>query len=258
MNRPWMPLYIADYRADTTRLSTIEHGAYLLLIMEYWRASGLPDDDKQLSRIVGLTMAQWKRMRSVIQCFFHDGWRHKRIDEELAHCLEVSNKRKAAVEQREIKRLSNDGSNDRSDDDTLQTSHSKKEEGKKKIRAVETTRPANVEFLAFWGKYPKRKGANPKAPAEKLFDRAVKAGADPKIMIAAVEAGTGYDRDQIGTGYIPRATTWISERRWEEYLDGSEAERARRQQNIEFMTAKGWTWDGTKWVPPPDAERKAG
>ncbi len=84
MSRPWMPLYVADYRNDTVHLSAAEHGAYLLLIMHYWSAGVLPDDDRQLARITAMTAAEWRRARPVVQAFFQDGWRHKRIEEEIA------------------------------------------------------------------------------------------------------------------------------------------------------------------------------
>jgi uncharacterized protein YdaU (DUF1376 family) len=42
MSQPWMPLYVGDYIADTAHLSCAESGAYLHLIMHYWRAGSLP------------------------------------------------------------------------------------------------------------------------------------------------------------------------------------------------------------------------
>ena len=44
---PSMPMYWDAYIADTTHLSTEEHGAYLLLLAAMWRRDGsVPDDDK--------------------------------------------------------------------------------------------------------------------------------------------------------------------------------------------------------------------
>ncbi len=96
MNRPWMPLYVGDYLGDTGHLTTRQHGAYLLLMMHYWRKGGLPDDDSQLAKITKLPLEVWTEDRGIIQSFFYDGWRHKRIDAELAKMMKVSAKRAIA------------------------------------------------------------------------------------------------------------------------------------------------------------------
>lgn len=84
MARPWMPLWIADYRQDTAHLNAAQHGAYLLLIMHYWATGALPVDDAQLARIACMTPAEWKRSRSTIAAFFDGGWKHGRVEEEIA------------------------------------------------------------------------------------------------------------------------------------------------------------------------------
>jgi len=96
VQRPWMPLYVGDYLGDTGHLTTTQHGAYLLLMMHYWRKGGLPDDDKQLAKITKLPLKVWIDYRPIIQDFFYDGWQHKRINRELHKMLEVSEKRALA------------------------------------------------------------------------------------------------------------------------------------------------------------------
>jgi uncharacterized protein YdaU (DUF1376 family) len=91
-----MPLYVGDYLGDTGHLTTAQHGAYLLLMMHYWRKGELPDDDSQLSKITKLPLKTWCDYRAVLQAFFHDGWRHKRIDAELVRMMRVSEKRASA------------------------------------------------------------------------------------------------------------------------------------------------------------------
>lgn len=88
----WMPLYLADYRADTIRLSTEQHGAYLLILMDYWRNGPPPDDDRVLAQITGLTLQRWKAHRQTIQAFFTIGggvWKQKRAEFELKKAREL-------------------------------------------------------------------------------------------------------------------------------------------------------------------------
>jgi uncharacterized protein YdaU (DUF1376 family) len=91
-----MPFYVADYLADTSHLSTVEHGAYLLLIMHYWQSGGLPAEDRKLARIARLNEREWTGIRETIAEFFDDNWQHSRIESELAKAEDKISKRSAA------------------------------------------------------------------------------------------------------------------------------------------------------------------
>lgn len=83
----YMPLYVGDYLADAAHISTLAHGAYLLLIMNYWqRGKALPANDRVLAGVAKLTPEQWADVKLDLADFFQeiDGcWRHKRIEQEL-------------------------------------------------------------------------------------------------------------------------------------------------------------------------------
>lgn len=96
-NRAWMPLSIDDYMADTGHLTVEEHGAYLMLIMRYWKKGGLPDDDRLVQRYAMMSDDQWVKSRDILLAFFYDGWRHKRIDAELSKADEIIEKRRKAA-----------------------------------------------------------------------------------------------------------------------------------------------------------------
>ena len=83
-----MPFYPADYLADTRRLTTEQHGAYLLLLMDSWSSGALPDDDAVLARVAGLDTESWTRTRQALAGYFEiaDGkWVHARIEREREH-----------------------------------------------------------------------------------------------------------------------------------------------------------------------------
>lgn len=104
----YMPLYVADYLADAAHLTAQEHGAYLLLIMNYWqRGKPLPDNDRVLAGVARVSADEWPHVREVLEPFFlieGGQWLHKRIDAELASSnarLDAASKAgKASAERR--------------------------------------------------------------------------------------------------------------------------------------------------------------
>lgn len=97
-NDAWMAFYTADYLKDTTRLTTLGHGAYILLLIEYWNTGPLPDNDEDLAAITRMPLKDWLKMRPNLARlpFFNvaDGiWRQKRADEEIAKREGVSSAR---------------------------------------------------------------------------------------------------------------------------------------------------------------------
>jgi uncharacterized protein YdaU (DUF1376 family) len=86
-----MPMFWADFIADTQHLDAAESGAYLLLIGHYWSTGRPPpDDDRQLARIARMSPADWRRARPIIRAFFQDGWKHKRVEFELTEAARIS------------------------------------------------------------------------------------------------------------------------------------------------------------------------
>lgn len=97
MSRAWMPLFIGDYLRDTMDLSTLEHGAYLLLIMHYWQNGSLPETTAGLAKISRLPWSTFRDHESRLARFFEQpGWRHKRIDAELAKADKANASRRLA------------------------------------------------------------------------------------------------------------------------------------------------------------------
>lgn len=93
MSRAWMPFYVGDYLADTQHLTTLQHGAYVLLIMSYWQRGGLPTDDQAIAQICHLNRSQWDSNCQAIAKLFLPGWKHKRIERELEKANQLSEKR---------------------------------------------------------------------------------------------------------------------------------------------------------------------
>lgn len=107
---PYMKLYVGDYLADTTHLTTVEHGAYTLLLMAMWRSGGsLPAADDNLARLARCTLAEWSAMKPTILAFFlrsRSRLTHKRVTKEMAKYDAISDTRSEAGKKGAFKKHS--------------------------------------------------------------------------------------------------------------------------------------------------------
>lgn len=91
---PWnVPAYITD----TTHLSTLQHGAYMLILMAMWRHGGkLPDDDRVLANITKLPMGRWKSIMGPVRALLRPAGEgflsQKKLNNTLGKILETSKK----------------------------------------------------------------------------------------------------------------------------------------------------------------------
>lgn len=101
---PYMQLYVADYLADTMHLNVDQHGAYLLLIMNYWQTGKpLPDNDQRLQCVCRTSAEHWQELRPALEEFFviKDGyWFHNRLDKDLEKVKSKSESARKAAEKR--------------------------------------------------------------------------------------------------------------------------------------------------------------
>lgn len=117
----WMPLYVADYLADTTRLNAAQHGAYMLLLMEIWRNGPVANVPSELAMITKTDVRTWsKDIWPTLKRFFQtddDGNLYqKRLLLERQKAEEISNKRREAVQQRKDRQANKPPANTQQED----------------------------------------------------------------------------------------------------------------------------------------------
>lgn len=105
-----MPLYVGDYLSATTRLTTEQHGAYFLLLLDYWKSGPPPNDDAVLAQIARMSPAAWRKAKAAILGFFEvrDGVLiQKRVEKERARTAEIKERYSERGQKGAAKRWSN-------------------------------------------------------------------------------------------------------------------------------------------------------
>ena len=87
--RPYFRFFMGDYLADTGHLDTVEHGAYCLILIDYYKhRRGPGNDQKKLAKIAKLSPKKFAAISETILEFFEikEGrlW-SKRVEKELQY-----------------------------------------------------------------------------------------------------------------------------------------------------------------------------
>lgn len=270
---PAFPLWTDAYLADTGHLTTIEHGAYLLLLVTMWRNGGaLPNDDRQLAKFVRMTSGQWLRIKPTLMSFFKvspDSISQGRLTDELAivrqKSAKQSNSARAKWRKENNKRhASADAKVDDSDmPNTCQVdapiSTPTIEEDKSSSYLSETSsdqkpkKPKREKypeaFEAFWNAYPRSANMSKK----EAYDEWKKLDEDDQHACHAGIAGYRVFLKEHPNLETIHACRFISKRRFEGHAEAQAApvdDPSVWTKRMNYARTKQ-TWDSLKWGPLP-------
>lgn len=227
---PYMQFYVADYLADTAHLTTEEHGAYLLLIFNYWqRGKSLRVD--RLATVARLSNERWASVKDSLEEFFYEEngeWKHKRIEADLQVVNDQIQQRvnagKASARARALNKQRND--NNRSapavteDEQPLNGKAANLDIDTKNENLESKTKKTLLDdFELLWNTFDKRfgeKGSRKKAETEYLKIKPDRDLADEMLFALSTQAQDKESKHAAGQFYsnFPHVERWLRDRRW--------------------------------------------
>ena len=257
----WMPIFIGDYLSATSRLTTQQHGAYFLLLMDYWKNGRPPDDDEVLAQITKMTPDAWSNARRILLAYFqieNGHWVQKRIEKEL---LDSKTRKETAVTKAKAgalarwKKDNNATSNaqamlDPMLDPMLEDASLPSPSPSPSTINKTTKNIYSPDFEKFWQDYPKREG---KSSAYKEWKRiAPDKDLQDKIHSGLIE----YKQSRkVKDGFIKDCVNWLKGKHWEDeilnvqtlqrtnevtHLTFAEKDELNRRRKWEEMTGLQW------------------
>ncbi|WP_454864555.1 YdaU family protein [Pseudomonas rhizophila] len=223
---PYMQFYVADYLADTSHLTTEEHGAYMLLLFSYWQ-TGKPLRIDRLSTIARIPNDRWTSVADTLSEFFHiteTHWVQFRVESDLeavnSKVQTASNAGKASARKKALQKQQNSNESSTTVDDPLQrnANHIDTDTDTDKNKTPSPPEGDGL-FPKFWALYPRKQD---KAKALKAWAK-LKVNDDLFALIASGLAAQSVSADWIKEDgkYIPMPTTWLNGKRWEDEVKPS-------------------------------------
>ena len=257
------PFHIGDYLRDTRGLSLAEHGAYLMLILEYY-SSGKPlkADLPYIYKVAGAHSSfERKVVDRVLGRYFRNGhglYQHSRIDAEIERYNDrVAEARKAARQKWDKASINQGEDFAQPYADAMPAQSARKASG---IPAVDL-KPLAVDlgvsgvvsntpilkdsgthtvahslarsaqaggFDLFWSSYPKKRN---KGDALKAWRDLKPAEALMRKIVAAIDAAMdGVEWQRKGGRFIPYPASWLRARGWEDERSPQAAEHGLTQE----------------------------
>jgi uncharacterized protein YdaU (DUF1376 family) len=282
--------YPGDYARDTRRLSLAEHGAYTLLLDDYYSPDGgpLPAALEALYRVCGCQdEAEREAVKSVAMKFFpvrkDDGLRHnKRADKQLAGRVEFlaeqSRKARLGAAARWSKKMPDacPTQSDRIPDASLRASVGQCPEACPEYAPPSPSpspsltptphAPPNplasaTGFEDFWNSYPAARRIA-RESALRAWVSVVTNGEAPAIMAALAWQVVLDDWTRDGGRYVPKPENYLWEKRWtdEKPPPAKTTEQLATKKIKPFTTCTVCGWMGKSFVVgycPDHAPRKA-
>lgn len=224
----WYPRYPSLWRAKTRHLDPFQDGCYLRLVDEYMETrQPIPDDDRVLARIIGISLEQWLRDASgIVRAFFRhkDGMLfHDRCDKILmqqdakSHAQSEKSKKGAQARWNKIKHLDATG---------IPQAMPNYARGEEKIREIHTVDSKTIDsdhtkktiakkieppmFQSFWDAFPKqRRGSRERALI--AYQKSLTRTTEEKIHEAVIRYAAS---DAVARGFAKGAAAWLNDDRW--------------------------------------------
>lgn len=211
---PALPFFTDAYLSDTRHLTTLQHGAYILLLMTAWRSPDckLPNDDKYLARIVGMDKRTWANNREAVMSFWKQDNEQKfyqgRLLDERNYVERVRNKNSAAGKASALKRL-NRGST------SVQPNFNETSTPTPTPTPTPKNNPLTPkgDFAALWNIWnPYEMVKGNKSKAEKKYQEALKLTTHEVLVAQGKAYCAQCHRLKTKTQHV---ATWLHQRGWE-------------------------------------------
>jgi uncharacterized protein YdaU (DUF1376 family) len=96
MSRAWIAFYMGDYQKDTNRLTTLEHGAYFLLLQECWTHGKIPLAPEDRAALTKMPIRDWLKIAPKINPYFEPDGTQRRATKEIEKAETIRTKRALA------------------------------------------------------------------------------------------------------------------------------------------------------------------